>query len=119
MLENVEDVIDYRKPILDHLRRSFRQLGYVVALPLFETRKYGIPQSRKRVYIICLCYIKFGLSELQGQQVVDKMMDTTQVITETEPMSIDLLLLDANDPCVLARREFKNKNEGDLHEDPD
>lgn len=66
LLENVEGLInhdggDTLKIILKHLR----DLGYVVNYKLIDAKYFGLPQSRKRVYIVGTLTEKISLDDFE------------------------------------------------------
>ncbi len=69
LLENVEGLINHNegetlKIIISHLEK----LGYVVNYALLDSQFFGLPQSRKRVYIVGTLDEKINLSEFEVRQ---------------------------------------------------
>jgi len=54
LLENVKGFLSKRhKSTLETIRRKFFELDYHVEVVLLNTKDYGIPQNRERVWIFC------------------------------------------------------------------
>lgn len=69
LLENVEGLVNHQdgetlKTILSHLKA----LGYVVNHDLLDSQFFGLPQSRKRVYIVGTLEKKISLSDFEVRQ---------------------------------------------------
>ena len=71
LLENVEGLINHDngnalKTIITHLER----MGYLVSYKLLDSREFGLPQSRKRVYIVGSLDEKINLDEFEHKEAV-------------------------------------------------
>lgn len=70
LLENVEGLVNHDggntlAVIVDHLQK----LGYNVNYKLIDSQYFGLPQSRKRVYIVGMLYAKINLDNFEKKTV--------------------------------------------------
>ena len=70
MLENVEGLVNHDggntlAVIMDHLQK----LGYNVNYKLIDSQYFGLPQSRKRVYIVGMLDAKINLDNFEKKTV--------------------------------------------------
>ena len=53
LLENIEDLIKYKGGLVLRLCvRALTKMGYQVAFSVLQAGQYGVPQSRKRLFIL-------------------------------------------------------------------
>ena len=94
MLENVKGLLTKKhentvKKILKELKR----IGYFVYLQILDTKEHGIPQSRKRVFIICFkdkvdfdCFVFPSKEELKitVEDILEKDVDDKYYLKENQ-----------------------------------
>lgn len=55
LLENVKGItIGKNKVVFEQMKQDLRDIGYNVYTEVLNTKNYGIPQSRDRVYFVCI-----------------------------------------------------------------
>lgn len=86
LLENVEGLMNHNNGetigiIVDHLK----QLGYKVSFNLLDSREFGLPQSRKRVYIVGTLVQKISLENFSSKKsVLQDVLETGLPTVDTE-----------------------------------
>jgi|TARA_B110000259_G_C14011579_1_gene399804 DNA (cytosine-5)-methyltransferase 1 len=96
LLENVHNLISlddgkYIKSIYD----LFSELGYNVEYTMLNSKNYGIPQSRERVYIICTLNKKIDISplnDLVSSPQLKNFLDYTDTTSDLNKVFVDKLL---------------------------
>ena len=96
LLENVHNLISlddgkYIKSIYD----LFSELGYNVEYTMLNSKNYGIPQSRERVYIICTLNKKIDISplnDLVSSPQLKNFLDYTDTTSDLDKVFVDKLL---------------------------
>ena len=64
LLENVEGLMNHNNgKTLETIIRHLKNLGYVVSYKLLDSKYFGLPQSRKRVYIVGTLDEKINLDD--------------------------------------------------------
>lgn len=71
LLENVEGLISHDNGnTLNIMITHLKQLGYYVSYQLLDSREFGLPQSRKRVYIVGSLDEEINLDDFERREAV-------------------------------------------------
>ena len=103
VLENVADLDmsddDGVAPNMDFLYELLEVCGYVLNHNLFWSSTFGLPQRRKRIFVVGLHKSTFDLSTVSAQSLLREVLDITAKLQH--PMwSLDKFLLDESHPRV-------------------
>jgi DNA (cytosine-5)-methyltransferase 1 len=125
LLENVKGFMSNRhKATRETIRRKFIELGYNVHMSLLNSKNYGIPQNRERVWIYCTTDNLdpfFSLEpDNEGLNVrltdfLDKDPDPSLYKNQTQIrriIELHKVNLDVKEPCCLDIYNKKVRNDG-------
>ena len=89
ILENVRGFLNIEKGIpKENLVKSLELLGYSLHYSLYNTKNYGIPQNRERVYFVC---IRKDIQKKEYSKPKEcKMIPFEKILTDTEVHSGDI-----------------------------
>ena len=111
VLENVdalgddgEDDSDIEEPNLSFIYSSLNDAGYSVAHRVFVTSNHGLPQHRRRIYIIAVLCVDFGLSMAEGRTLTKSMVDDASKLTVPK-LPLASFILPSNHHLVQAELE--------------
>ena len=79
--------------------QAFRELGYALGMRVFRSHEFSVPQTRIRVYFIAIRLDVHDLTASQADEMIERVMDTTDLF-KGEPVSLHSLLLPNNNPRV-------------------
>lgn len=61
VLENVKNLLTHDKgKTFKKMKEILEKLGYIVHAKVLNTRDYGLPQNRRRVFVVCFLKSEFG-----------------------------------------------------------
>jgi site-specific DNA-cytosine methylase len=102
ILENVDELDDKGEPNpnLDFLYEVMSVIGYSVGQKTLVSTSFGLPQGRKRVYLVCVHNESFGLNCSRGQALVERVLQQVDNL-HFETKSMYHFLLPPNHPHLL------------------
>ena len=96
LLENVHNLISLNDgKYIKSIYNLFSELGYNVEYTMLNSKNYGIPQSRERVYIICTLNKKIDISPLNdivSSPQLKNFLDYTDTTSDLDKLFVDKLL---------------------------
>ena len=96
LLENVHNLISLNDgKYIKSIYNLFSELGYNVEYTMLNSKNYGIPQSRERVYIICTLNKKIDISplnDLVSSPQLKNFLDYTDTTSDLDKLFVDKLL---------------------------
>ena len=96
LLENVHNLISLNDgKYIKSIYNLFSELGYNVEYTMLNSKNYGIPQSRERVYIICTLNKKIYISplnDLVSSPQLKNFLDYTDTTSDLDKLFVDKLL---------------------------
>lgn len=109
LLENVKGLVSKKhKPTFDKILSELERIGYHVHWKVLNTKDYGIPQSRARVWFVCFKeqndYDKFTFPEKEELKIFIK------DILENEPVDNKFYLKEHQVTKLLEALDKKNNN---------
>lgn len=99
LIENVKEIVKYKLPdgnlLIDDIKQTLSSLGYVYDFGIINCREYGIPQDRKRFFLIGI-----------NQKIINKDLNIIEALTQYK--SPELTLGDAiSDLPEVKPKEYK------------
>ena len=110
LLENVPGLLNHDQGrTFQKIISSLDELGYDVTWQVYNSKNFGVPQSRKRLYIVCYyrekVQAKYLLSLKQLLQILSDASEEVKVI-ECTPLMVHQLLSQARQEDLAEKQDF-------------
>lgn len=93
LLENVKGLLQKKHYLFyEHIQNELKRIGYYVHIKVLNTKDYGIPQNRERVYFICF-----------------RNEEEYKLFKFPDKVKLDLKVQDLLDKVIVSREVVKNK----------
>lgn len=99
VIENVVEMQDWHRH--DELRGQIKQLGYEITEKELDAEEFGVPQSRKRLFMLC------SLDGAPSMPAVDKVSaKTARDIISTNKYTLNQLRIERRAEATLAKADY-------------
>lgn len=87
---------------LDHCVTLLRENHFEVMVCEVDSKIFGRPHSRPRLYLLCLCRHQLQLVGKEAKEIFTTMSAVLDLLTGHQPLHLDQLLLPESHPSILA-----------------
>jgi DNA (cytosine-5)-methyltransferase 1 len=119
LLENVSNLLTLENGnIINKIKELFKKINYNVSYKKLNSNKFGIPQSRERVYIICSLKnkIDMNLIEYQSEIKLNSIIEINKKYTDiNKNLSSKLIELHKKTPIYGYKLQDKRGGKNNIH----
>ena len=119
LLENVSNLLTLENgTIINKIQELFEEIGYNITYQKLNSNKFGVPQSRERVYIVGSLKkeIDLDLIQFQSETKLKSLIETTKKYTDIDTtLASKLINLHEETPLYGCKLQDKRGGDNNIH----